>query len=587
MAEIGKASPGFWSMGTTKRQAHGGAHARVGALLHEAQSLLNAGKPAEALGPAREALKLADTAVTRVAVAGLCLVKGDLAEAEANYHKALAHNPRHIIALLGLGQLKLNSGKAQAAIQTLEKALVESPGHADARHLLARAYGLSKRYEDACNLFETLIKEKPQAADIWLGYAHALSNMGRADAAVTAYRRALKLNPDNYRLQLLVAEGFLSVGQVENAEAHFRRCMKLKPDFGPPYHHLARLKRLSNEDLEEARRQLANIPASLPKRVPFLAAIAQMGEQAGEAALTFSALSEALALRRQNRRIQYDEQAVAEKVGRAIEQIGKERSHVLPIARPRPIFIVGMPRSGSTLIEQILACHPEVYASGEWPGILKVANAMDKAGKPYPAGLPRISESEILDLRAIYFKDLEPGAFGKLVMTDKQLGNVLHLPLIEMLFPEALIIRCRRHPMDICWSILTQLFGEQIPFALSPDHISHQMLQHQRMFSAWTEHGTLSTMEVFYEELVENFEKGARELVKFAGLMWDDACLTPQGSSRAVLTASAGQVHGAISKSSVGRWKPFASFLAETCEKLKPLIEVHDSELVKRGISNG
>lgn len=587
MAEMGKASPGFWSMGATKRSGAGTTHDRVGALLTEAQRLLNAGKPGEALGPAQEALKLADTAITRVAVASICLVKGDLGNAEANYQKALVHNPRYVTALLGLGQLKLNSGKAQAAIKALEKALQAAPGHVDARHLLARAYGLAKRYEDACGLFEALIKEKPQVADIWLGYAHTLANMGKADGAIAAYRRALKLNPDNHRLQLLVAEGFLTVGQIDNAEVHFRRCISLKPDFGPPYHHLARLKRLTIEEFEQARKQLANIPANNPKRVPLLAAIAQMGEQMGEAALTFSALSEALALRRQNRRTPYNEQAVEEKVATAIKQIGRKRDFVLPPAKPRPIFIVGMPRSGSTLIEQILARHPDVHAAGEWPAIVKVAHAMDKAGKPYLAGLSQLSGEEISELRGLYFKDLEPSGTSKLVMSDKQLGNILHLPLIEMLFPEALVIRCRRHPMDICWSILTQLFGEQIPFALSPDHIAHQMLQQQRMFSAWAEHGTLPTREIYYEELVENFETGARELVEFAGLPWDDACLTPQASSRTVLTASAGQVHRPISKSSIGRWRPFASFLADTYESLTPLIRAHEAELVKRGVTYG
>src|SRR5262245_25428617 len=277
MAEIGKASPGFWSTSAAKQQASGGVQARVGALLSEAQRLLNVGKPTEALGPAQEALRLADTAVTRVAVASISLLKGDLEDAEENYKKALAHNPRYVTALLGLGQLKLNSGKSQAAIRTLEKALETAPGHLDARHLLARAYGLAKRYEDACRLFEVLVRERAQAADIWLGYAHALAKLGRADDAVTAYRRALKLNPDDHRLQLLVAEGFLSVGQIENAEAHFRRCMSLKPDFGPPYHHLARLKRLTKDQFEEARRQLANIPTGSSKRVPFLAATGQVG----------------------------------------------------------------------------------------------------------------------------------------------------------------------------------------------------------------------------------------------------------------------------------------------------------------------
>jgi hypothetical protein len=182
---------------------------------------------------------------------------------------------------------------------------------------------------------------------------------------------------------------------------------------------------------------------------------------------------------------------------------------------------------------------------------------------------------------------LEPEAADKLVITDKQLGNFVHLPLIETIFPEARIIRCRRHPMDICWSILTQLFGEQIPFGLSVEDITHHMYQQHRVFTAWSERGTLPLLEVFNEELVERFEDGARTIIDFVGLEWNDACLTPQGSSRAVLTASAGQVHRSISKASIGRWKPFASYLADAQAALKPLIEIHEAELARRGVTYG
>ncbi|HEY7763911.1 MAG TPA: sulfotransferase [Aestuariivirgaceae bacterium] len=586
MAETGKASPQFWSMGSTNRKSSN-PQERLKSLIDQAQALLHAGKQGEAMRAAQEALQIADIAITRVALAAINLVRGDVKEAEANYRKALSHNPRHITALLGLGQLKLNSGKAPAAIQVLQAALDVSPGNLDARHLLARAYGLSKRYEEARKLFEALIAERPQAADIWLGYAHALSALGEVDGAVTAYRRALKLNPNDHRLQLLVAEGFLSVGKVDSAERHFRQAIKLRPDFGPPYHHLARMKRLTDEELEEARRQLSNITPGDQKRIPFLAAIAQVGEQKGDAALAFSALSEALELRKKNRRAGYDRDAAARKIEGAIAQIGVSPPLALPISRPRPVFIIGMPRSGSTLIEQILERHPHVYASGEWPAMRRVASSMSNLDKSFPEGLSSLKDDEIRDLRAAYFQGLDPEAEGKLAMTDKQLGNFIYLPLIERLFPEAKIIRCRRHPMDICWSILTQLFGDQVSFGLSVEDIAHQMHQQHRVFSVWSERGTLPVLEVFNEELVERFEDGARTMVTFADLEWDDACLTPQGSSRAVLTASAGQVHRSISKSSIGRWKPFASYLADAQAALKPLIEIHEAELAKRGIVYG
>jgi tetratricopeptide (TPR) repeat protein len=585
MAESGKAAPKFWSMGSGTRPLTGQASATVGALLTETQNHMNAGKLSEAAQLAQQAVKIADTAITRVALAAVSLVKGDLEGAETNYLKALAHRPDHFKALLGLGQLKLNRGQGPEAVRLLQNALKSSPGNPDARHLLARAYALNGRLDQALELFEALKVEKPQAADVWLGYAHTLSALGKADPAVAAYRHALKLNPKDHRLQMLVAEGFLSVGQVDNAERHFRNALRLKPDFGPPYHQLARLKRLTDAEYEEARRQLAVLPVGNRKRAPFLAAISQMGEQKGIIEEAFAALSEALELRRQARATIYDRAAASATASAAIQEIGSGRRHSLAPASPRPLFIIGMPRSGSTLIEQILTRHPDVFAAGEWPAIQKAVGGMEKLAKPFPQGLAQLSEEEIGQLRSIYYMDLEKDASAKTLITDKQLNNFLYLPLIETLFPEARIVRCRRHPMDICWSIMTQLFGKQIPFALSADDICHHMLDQHRVFAAWSERGSLPTLEVFYEELVDRFEDGARALVDFAGLDWDDACLNPQGASRAVLTASAGQVHQSISKSSVGRWKPFAPYLLEAQEALRPLIEGHEAELARRGVT--
>jgi hypothetical protein len=259
----------------------------------------------------------------------------------------------------------------------------------------------------------------------------------------------------------------------------------------------------------------------------------------------------------------------------------------LPFSKLRPLFIIGMPRSGSTLVEQILERHPLVYAAGEWPAMRRAANSLAKWGKTFPEGLQQVTDDEVHELRKVYFQGLEPEAEDKLVMTDKQLGNFIYLPLIETLFPEAKIVRCRRHPMDICWSILTQLFGDQVSFGLSVEDIAHHMHQQHRVFTSWADRGTLPILDVFNEELVERFEEGARALIDFAGLEWDDACLTPQGSSRAVLTASAGQVHSSISKSSIGRWKPFATYLSDAQAALEPLIAIHEADLAKRGVVYG
>ena len=168
---------------------------------------------------------------------------------------------------------------------------------------------------------------------------------------------------------------------------------------------------------------------------------------------------------------------------------------------------------------------------------------MQGIGKPYPDGMARLSDEERRKLRHAYFANLPNRPPEVTRVTDKLPGNATNLLLIEQLLPYSLIIICRRHPLDISHSLYSLGFGHQLPFATSLPNIAHRMLETERLLEAWLERRSLPTLEVFYEELVERFEAGARRIIEFAGLPWDDRCLTPEEATRAVLTASAGQVH--------------------------------------------
>ena len=165
-------------------------------------------------------------------------------------------------------------------------------------------------------------------------------------------------------------------------------------------------------------------------------------------------------------------------------------------------------------------------------------------------------------------------------------GRAAHAPFFaaRAALPGSLVLICRRHPLDICQSLFSLGFGHQLPFATNLGNIAHKMLQTDRLLEAWLRRKSLPTLEVFYEELVERFEAGARRIVEFAGLPWDERCLKPEEGTRAVLTASAGQIHTAVYRSSVGRWKPYDSFLQETAARLASLIARHERQLGERGL---
>jgi len=583
MASGRKAPPNFWSMGGTasvvKRRS-----SKIGALLAETQSRLKAGDLQKALALAQQAVQTADNANSRLALATVLLVAGDLKGAESNYMSALRHEPQHFKALLGLGQLKLNTYKAQAALQLLKAAVAVDPRNIDAQHLLARAYGANGEMDEARKLFTKLVSQAPRDADIRAGYARALLLSGATEESIKAYKSAAELKPSDDAIEQGLAMAYQRVGRLEEAELHARNAIRLNPERGTPYTQLGKMKRLDSNEVAPLEKQLAQLPPGDPRRISCLSAIAMATEAAGDYARCFAAISEALSIKASLRRAIYDPDSLSAFTDDVINALGSAAPSKFASGGIRPIFITGMPRSGSTLTEQVLAQHPEVYAAGEWPAMNKVEQAAEKFENRYPKCVSSITIDGIEKLRDVYFANLPAAEKSKAALTDKMLRNVFYLPLIGAMFPDARIVRCRRHPMDILWSMMNEWFGSALPFAFKIEDMCHHMVMQDRIWHAWSTRPALPTLDHFYEEFVERFEPGARRLVQFAELEWNEACLKPHESRRTVLTASAGQVHRPVSKASVGRWKPFAAYLGHALEVLKPLIEAHETQLAKRGI---
>jgi hypothetical protein len=343
---------------------------------------------------------------------------------------------------------------------------------------------------------------------------------------------------------------------------------------------------LKASEVAPLEKQLAELPPADPRRISCLSAISMATEASGDYAKCFAAISEALDIKASLRRAIYDPDSLSAFTNEVTDALGAATPPTSATKWIRPIFIMGMPRSGSTLTEQVLAQHPEVYAAGEWAAMNQVIQAVEKFEHRYPKCMPAVTADGIEKLRAIYFSDVPEEEKSKTAVTDKLLKNVFYLPLIEAMFPDARIVRCHRHPMDILWSMMNEWFGPSLPFSSKIEDICHYMLQQDRIWQTWAVRGTLPTLDHFYEEFVEHFEPSARKLVQFAELEWNDACLRPHESRRTVLTASAGQVHRPVSKASVGRWKPFAPFLGQALEVLKPLIETHEAQVARRGIAD-
>jgi hypothetical protein len=258
------------------------------------------------------------------------------------------------------------------------------------------------------------------------------------------------------------------------------------------------------------------------------------------------------------------------RVGRLIDLYTPEyfaRHAALGVADETPVFVLGMPRSGTTLVEQIVSSHPLVGAAGEREYWVRSGRAWDESGAD------GLTEAVIHRLADDYLAELRRVAPDAARITDKLPYNFLWIGLIHLALPNARIIHCRRHPVDTCLSIYFAHFARRASFGSDRGDLVCEYRQYQRLMAHWR--AVLPSdrfMEVDYETLVADQEAGTRRLIEFCGLKWDDACLRPEGNRRVVMTASSWQARQPVYRSSVARWRRYEPWLGELRELL-PLEE--------------
>lgn len=551
----------------------------------EAMNAIEAKDGARALKCASAALNICPADPQANFVMGLAhegLAKPALAE--RYYQACLSADDRHVQALIRLGLLSVNARRAAAAIALLERAVSIAQGNASARHYLARAYGLAMRFQDAVAAFALAHRQMPRDPEILAGFARAMALTGRSQEALALYRRAETLNPLDDAVQQGIATALLRMGHVDRAEPHLRKAIRLRRDRGTPYLQLAQASRLGPDDIKAAQGFAASSSLTPHERATFMLALGTQYEHEGKADGAYAAISQANSIRRATR--SYDRQGVTSLADRIVSVIAESLPAVPPRTTiPAPLMIMGMPRSGTTLIEQMLSRHPLVVACGERTAFPEFCDQLMRDGMTYPAGIATLRAEQCAVLRARYVAGFPAGSQPAICMTDKLPDNVFSLPLIRRLFPEARILVCRRHPLDIAWSIFKQGFGPQLAYAADLEDIAHHMRQQDRIVSRWLAADPVQAKEVLYEELVQRFPETALDIVTFAGLAWNETCLSFEDSDRTILTASATQVRRGVYATSVGRWRAVARHLAPLREQLADLIAAHDEKLASRNLS--
>jgi Tfp pilus assembly protein PilF len=436
----------------------------------------------------------------------------------------------------------------------------------------ARRQIAAGRFDEAIAALRRGLAAHPAEADALDALGTALGRSGRPDEAIAAYRAALAADPAFANAACNLGKMLVETGDVAEAMTWFDRAIALEPANGSFYLPLVTGGTLGIAPAHvAAMRALAGDVATLPleQQIDLHFALGNLAEREARIDDAFAHVATANALKRT--RVTYDETAALAFLDSTAHAFGNPIMHQLRgcgDASERPIFIVGMPRSGSTLVEQVLAAHPSVAAAGE-TGIL---------GPIVREVWPTIAATSLGELRAqirrcgeLYRRAPAARAGGRARLTDKTLDNLQLAPLIHVTLPNARIIHVRRGALDTCWSCFTTSFvDDQVPFSYDLGELGRFYRASLAMMDRWRAFVAPDRLlEVDYENVVNDFESEARRIVAFCGLAWDPACLEFSTVRRPVRTASNLQVRQPLYDRSVGRAERFRAHLAPLSDALR------------------
>ena len=541
--------------------------------------LVQLGRSDEAAAKYRAALA-ADPAFAEASCGlGKLLARGDAAEeAVAHFRQALEVDPEYVEARLALGSVLSRIHRDDEAMAAFRVILAAEPEHPEAHNGMGILLDRQRRHAEAAEHYRAALAESPEHAEAMTGLANSLKNMGRHGEALVPARRAVELWPHSPSPAGLLGSVLAEMGALEEARAHFRRAVALAPDRPEYGYFVVQLEKVEPDD--EALKALeAILPESalLPVRErTFLHfALAKAYDDIGERDRGFAQLLQGNAVKRSQ--IVYDEAATLAGLARVarVFSAGLLASRAdLGEPSPVPVFIVGMPRSGTTLVEQALASHRSVFGAGErleLPRAIRRLDAERFGSLPYPDAVLSMTGDALRRMGAEYVAALCPLAPGAARIIDKLPGNFLHVGLIRLILPNARIIHVVRDPVDTCLSCFSKLFSGEQPFSYDLAELGRYYRAYQRLLAHWrTVIPPYIMLEVQYEALVADFEPEARRLVAHCGLDWDPACLEFYNTARPVRTASMVQVRQPIYRGSVGRWRPDAALLRPLLEALSP-----------------
>jgi tetratricopeptide (TPR) repeat protein len=540
-----------------------------------------AGDPAAAKLSSQRAIELdPDLAEAHLQLARALLELHDNAGAAAAATHAAAAAPDSVDAYLFLGSAHSRLNDHRAAAAAYRSADLLAPDRHETLLNLAAATAELKQLDDAVRYCRRAVTLKPEDARGHVALGGALRRAGDLPGSVQAFRRAFELAPERPEVWLQQGDNYALMGRFDDAADSYNRLLALEPTSSEALRRLAGISKLTDVAGAHGPLQAAfsDLGRSAEERVSAGFALGALLDESGDYDAAFAiytaanrlvheayaAAGEGFDVARFRRTVDLRRTAFVAATFEAARDVGNP-SEV-------PVFIVGMPRSGTTLVEQILASHPRVHAAGERKDIFDIAQVLEGGAQGVtpsswdPVVVQQQAETQLDRLRAL------GGSADRII--DKLPDNILQLGHIAVLFPNARVIICRRDPRDVGISCFFQQFRDGVAWSFDQADIAARASEIERLADHWCDVLPLRMLEVHYETLVGDLEGESRKLIDFLGLEWDDACLSFHTTERAVQTASFWQVRQPLYSSSVGRWRNYRPHIQPLIDGLLGLLPV-------------
>lgn len=504
--------------------------------------------------------------------------KGRLLESEGLYQAILSRNPRQPDANNGMGVLSIAAEKPEFAIGFFEKAVAGRPSDFRFLNNLGNVFMNSGRTEEGLPYLEKALKLRPKSYELLYNIGRAYQRMGVAARGVDFLERAVAIKPESAEAAFALADALSTLGSNDEAEKTYRRAQQL----GSPLSGVlagivaGRRQAVANNLLNEIDGELATPPTTPEDVKPrtalhFAAAKTLMDlKRADEAWPHLVAANAAAPEFRLDRYI-----ADVDTMIGLFNSVFLKAREGFGAPSEQPVFIVGMPRSGTSLTEQILSSHPQVYGAGELSYMHTIANRLFYSLSVHDVFADQVRGLDKHRTLAFAREYLTKTAYFSTTaarITDKMPHNFNLVGLIALLFPKARIIFCRRNPLDNCLSIFSSPLNEFHNYGADLKTLGAYYRQHIRLMEHWKAVLADRVFEMNYEALVDDLEGMSRTMVDFVGLPWNEACLQFFETERTVSTISKWQVRQPIYKTSVARWKPYETYLGPLKEGLGDLV---------------